>query len=112
MSRIINPLLGGQIAFCVDRYNEGSTMEQINLKTAATVVENMKKLYYSCCSYAAPHTGVLMDYMVELEKITKRQLLVSETAGLATINYNVSGKKSASQYADHLLQKYYGRNAK
>jgi hypothetical protein len=56
--------------------------------------------------------GVLMDYMVELEKITKRQLLVSETAGLATINYNVSGKKSASQYADHLLQKYYGRNAK
>ena len=44
LSRIINPLLGGQIAFCVDRYNEGSTMEQINLKTAAAVVENMKKL--------------------------------------------------------------------
>lgn len=44
ISRIINPLLGGQIAFCVDRYNEGSTMEQIDLKTAAAVVENMKKL--------------------------------------------------------------------
>ena len=44
LSRIINPLLGGQIAFCVDRYNEGSTMEQIDLKTAAAVVENMKKL--------------------------------------------------------------------
>jgi len=28
----------------VDRYNEGSTMEQIDLKTAAAVVENMKKL--------------------------------------------------------------------
>ena len=44
LSRIINPLLGGQIAFCVDRYDEGSTMEQIDLKTAAAVVENMKKL--------------------------------------------------------------------
>ena len=44
LSRIINPLLGGQIAFCVDHYNEGSTMEQIHLKTAASVVENMKKL--------------------------------------------------------------------
>ncbi len=44
LSRIINPLLGGQIAFCVDRYNEGSTMEQIDLRTAAAIVENMKKI--------------------------------------------------------------------
>ena len=44
LSRIINPLLGGQIAFCVDRYNEGSTMEQINLRTAMAIVENMKKI--------------------------------------------------------------------
>ena len=43
-SRIINPLLGGQIAFCVDRYNEGSTMEQIDLRTAMAIVTNMKKL--------------------------------------------------------------------
>ena len=43
-SRIINPLLGGQIAFCVDHYNEGSTMEQIDLRTAATVVENARKI--------------------------------------------------------------------
>ena len=43
-SRLINPLLGGQIAFCIDRYNEGSTMEQIDLRTAATILENMKKL--------------------------------------------------------------------
>lgn len=56
--------------------------------------------------------GVLMDYMVELEKITRRKLLVSETAGLATINYDINGKKSASQYADDLLKKYYGRNTK
>ena len=44
LSRMINPLLGGQIAFCVDRYNEGSTMEQIDLRTAVTIAENMKKL--------------------------------------------------------------------
>ena len=44
LSRIINPLLGGQIAFCVDRYNEGSTLEQMDLKTVVAVVENARKL--------------------------------------------------------------------
>ena len=44
LSRIINPLLGGQIAFCVDRYTEASVMEQIDLRTAATVVQNVKKI--------------------------------------------------------------------
>ncbi len=43
LSRIINPLLGGQIAFCVDHYNEGSTMEQIDLRSASAIVENTKK---------------------------------------------------------------------
>ena len=43
-SRIINPILGGQIAFCVDHYNEGSTMEQIDLRTAKEIVEGMKKI--------------------------------------------------------------------
>ena len=44
LTRIINPLLGGQIAFCVDRYTEASVMEQINLKCAHTIVENVKKI--------------------------------------------------------------------
>ena len=44
LSRIINPLLGGHIAFCVDRYNEGSTMEQIDLRTTKSIVENIKKI--------------------------------------------------------------------
>lgn len=44
LSRIINPLIGGQIAFCVDRYQGGSTMEQIHLRTAATIVKNLKKI--------------------------------------------------------------------
>jgi len=43
-SRIINPLLGGQIAFCVDRYTEASVLEQIDLRTAAAVVQNVKKI--------------------------------------------------------------------
>ena len=43
-TRIINPLLGGQIAFCVDRYTEASVMEQIDLRTAAAVVQNVKKI--------------------------------------------------------------------
>jgi 3-dehydroquinate dehydratase len=44
ITRIINPLLGGQIAFCVDRYTEASVMEQIHLKCANTIVENIKKI--------------------------------------------------------------------
>ena len=44
ITRIINPVLGGQIAFCVDRYTEASVMEQINLKCANTIVKNVKKI--------------------------------------------------------------------
>jgi len=43
-SRILNPLLGGQIAFCIDRYNEGSTMEQIDLRAARAAVDAVRKL--------------------------------------------------------------------
>ena len=44
LSRIVNPLLGSQIAFCVDRYSESSTMEQISLSAASKVVENVRKI--------------------------------------------------------------------
>ena len=44
LSRIINPILGGQIIFCVDRFSESSTMEQLDLKTVRAVVDNMKKI--------------------------------------------------------------------
>ena len=44
LSRIVNPVLGGHIVFCVDRYNEGSTMEQLDLKTAGRIVADMKKI--------------------------------------------------------------------
>ena len=44
LSRIINPALGGQIAFCVDRFSESSTMEQLDLKTAKAVVDGLDKL--------------------------------------------------------------------
>lgn len=43
-SRLINPLLGGQIAFCVDRYDTGSTMEQLDLRTTRAAVDNAKKV--------------------------------------------------------------------
>jgi 3-dehydroquinate dehydratase len=43
LSRIINPVLGGQIVFCVDRFNENSTMSQLDLKTAKAVIENIQK---------------------------------------------------------------------
>ncbi len=44
LSRIINPILGGQIIFCVDRYNESSTMEQLDLKTVRRIIDNMRKV--------------------------------------------------------------------
>ncbi len=44
LSRIINPVLGGHMIFCVDRFNEFSTMEQLDLKTVKAIVDNMKKL--------------------------------------------------------------------
>lgn len=44
LSRIINPILGGHMIFCVDRYSESSTMEQIDLKTVKAIIDNMKKI--------------------------------------------------------------------
>ena len=44
LSRIITPLLGGQSAFCVDRYTEGSTMEQLDLRTVRSVVDGVRKI--------------------------------------------------------------------
>ena len=41
---ILNPLLGGQIAFCVERYDEGSTMEQIPLATMRAICDNHKRI--------------------------------------------------------------------
>ena len=44
-SRIINPLLGGHIAFCIDRYDEASDLNQLDLRTARAAVDNAFKLY-------------------------------------------------------------------
>ena len=41
---LINPILGGQIIFCVDRFSQSSTMEQLDLKTVKAVIDNMKKI--------------------------------------------------------------------
>lgn len=44
LTRIINPLLGAYMTFCVDRYAEGHTMEQLHLKTVVDVMDGVKKL--------------------------------------------------------------------
>ena len=44
LSRIVNPALGGHMIFCVDRFNAGSTMFQLDLKTAKNIVDNIKKI--------------------------------------------------------------------
>ena len=44
LSRIVNPILGSKVIFCVDRFSESSTMEQLDLKTVKTVIDNMKKI--------------------------------------------------------------------
>lgn len=45
LTRVLNPVLGGQIAFCVDRYGESATLEQLDLRTVRTIVDNMRKIY-------------------------------------------------------------------
>ena len=47
LSRVLNPVLGGHIVFCVDRYDAGSTMEQMDLRTTKSIVENLKKVLQS-----------------------------------------------------------------
>ncbi len=44
LSRIVNPLLGGHIVFCVDRFHEDTVTEQLDLRTAADVVNSVKKM--------------------------------------------------------------------
>lgn len=44
LSRVINPMLGGHIVFCVDRFSERSTMEQLDLRTAKSIVEGLEKI--------------------------------------------------------------------
>lgn len=44
LSRILNPVLGGQIAFCVDRYSATSTMEQLDLQTTRSIVDQIRSL--------------------------------------------------------------------
>lgn len=44
LSRIINPMLGSHIIFCVDRFNEYSTLEQLDLKTVRNIIDNMRKI--------------------------------------------------------------------
>ena len=44
LTRILNPALGGQIAFCVDRFSETSIMEQLDLKTAKTTIDCLNKI--------------------------------------------------------------------
>ena len=44
LSRVINPMLGGQIAFCVEHYDKGSTLAQIPLATMRTICDNYKRI--------------------------------------------------------------------
>lgn len=44
LTRIINPLLGAYMTFCVDNYTPVHTMDQLHLKTAVEVLDGIKKL--------------------------------------------------------------------
>ena len=44
LSRVINPLLGSHMIFCVDRFSESSIPEQLELKTTKAIIDNMKKI--------------------------------------------------------------------
>lgn len=44
LSRILNPLLNGYLIFCHDGYHAGANFEQLDLETAKTAVDALKKL--------------------------------------------------------------------
>lgn len=44
LSRIVNPMLGAHLCFCIDRYSASSNFEQLDLQTARSVVDGLKKL--------------------------------------------------------------------
>lgn len=44
LTRVLCPALGGQIAFCVDRFSESSTLEQMDLRSAKSLIEGLGKL--------------------------------------------------------------------
>ncbi|MBQ8320820.1 MAG: type I 3-dehydroquinate dehydratase [Clostridia bacterium] len=44
LSRVVNPILGGHIAFCVEHYNEGSLIEQPELQSVKAIIENANKI--------------------------------------------------------------------
>lgn len=44
LSRIVNPMLGAHLCFCVDRYSASSNFEQLDLETARSVLDGLKKL--------------------------------------------------------------------
>jgi len=41
LSRIINPILGGHIALCVDHFKESSTMGQLDLKAVKSIMDHI-----------------------------------------------------------------------
>ena len=41
LSRLVNPVLGSHIAFCVDHFSPSSTLEQVNLQSARQIIDNM-----------------------------------------------------------------------
>ena len=43
LSRIVNPILGGHIAFCVDRYDNQSFVEQPQLKAVREIIDNIQR---------------------------------------------------------------------
>ena len=44
LSRIINPMLGGHIAFCTDRFTESSLMAQPDLRAVKAVLDNLGRI--------------------------------------------------------------------
>lgn len=44
LSRIVNPMLGGHMIFCVDRFKASSTVEQLDLKTTRAIIDGMRKI--------------------------------------------------------------------
>jgi 3-dehydroquinate dehydratase len=43
LSRIVNPILGAHIAFCVDQYRDSSFVNQPQIRAMRDIIDNVKR---------------------------------------------------------------------
>lgn len=66
----------------------------------------MKKLYYSSCSLAAPHVGIILDDIISSKKSGDTVYLAYCHCGLSSCFMNLSGHESICKFCHYMYRQY------